>query len=88
MRFIVFLDLLDRLSRDNKVYKWIALLQLTFPLRDATHVDEAFELLDRKSVDAFVSACEYEHYLIWANKLDCDGSMANLVDLAYHNIRS
>ncbi|HFU75313.1 MAG TPA: acylneuraminate cytidylyltransferase family protein [Bacteroidetes bacterium] len=51
-------------------YDYIVLLQPTSPLRDASHINEAIELLNEKDADAIVSVCEMEHSPLWANTLD------------------
>jgi len=53
---------------DNKHYT--ILLQATSPLRNAHHIQEAIELLEKKSADAIISVCEMEHTPLWSNTLN------------------
>jgi CMP-N-acetylneuraminic acid synthetase len=54
---------------------YVVLLQPTSPLRTSKHIDEAFELLKRKSANAVISVCEMDHSPLWANTLPEDLSM-------------
>ena len=51
------------------------LLQPTSPLRFATHIDEAIDLLEMKGADGIVSVTETEHSPLWSNTLPPDGHM-------------
>ena len=74
------------LNSDN--YDYIVLLQPTSPLRTATQIDEAIELLDQKNADAVVSVCEMEHSPLWANTLDITLSMEGFLKDEVINKRS
>ena len=69
-------------------YDYIVLLQPTSPLRNALHVDEAIELLERKKADAIISVCESEHSPLWANTLDKTLSLSNFIDESIISKRS
>lgn len=75
------IDNLDRVD-------YIILLQPTSPLRDAKHIDEAIELLERKNADAVVSVCEMEHSPLWSNTLPNNGSMKGFLRDEILNKRS
>lgn len=66
-------------ASEKKSFDYVVLLQPTSPLRAATHIDQAFELLKEKKADAIVSVCETEHSPLWANQLPPDGSMVNFL---------
>lgn len=51
----------------------IALLQPTSPLRQAKHIDEAFDLFFKNKVDSIVSLCEAEYPPYWMKRIDNDG---------------
>jgi len=69
-------------------YDYIVLLQPTSPLRDATHIDEAIELLISKESDAVISVCEMEHSPLWSNTLDETLSMKSFLKKEVLNKRS
>ena len=69
-------------------YEYIVLLQPTSPLRDAKHIDEAIQLLEKKKADAIVSVCEMEHSPLWSNTLPKDGNMNNFLKDEILNKRS
>lgn len=69
-------------------YDYVILLQPTSPLRVATHIDEAIELLLSKNADAIVSVCEMDHNPLWSNTLDGDKSMVGFLKDEVLNKRS
>ena len=72
----------------DKIYDYIILLQPTSPLRTSQHIDEAIELLSKKSADAVISVCEMEHSPLWCNTLPKDGSMIDFLKEEVLNKRS
>jgi len=69
-------------------FDFILLLQPTSPLRNAGHIDEAIELLEKRDADAIISVCETEHSPLWANTLPDNGSMEGFVLQEIVNTRS
>jgi CMP-N,N'-diacetyllegionaminic acid synthase len=69
-------------------YDYIVLLQPTSPLRSATQIDEAIELLETKEANAVVSVCEMDHSPLWSNTLPQDGSMQDFLRDEVLNKRS
>ena len=61
-------------------YEYIVLLQPTSPLRNATHIDKAIELLARKGADAVISVSNISHNPAWSNTLDESLSMKNFIN--------
>ena len=61
-------------------YEYIVLLQTTSPLRNATHIDKAIELLARKGADAVISVSNISHNPAWSNTLDESLSMKNFIN--------
>lgn len=57
----------------------IAILQPTSPLRNAQHIQEAFEVIKDKYAKAVISVCELEHPIQFCNKLALDGSMDGFI---------
>ncbi len=53
----------------------VVILQPTSPLRPASRIDEAIDLLTRTGADSVVSVCAMEHPLEWLRMLDDDGWM-------------
>ena len=76
------------LASQNDFYDYILLLQPTSPLRNASHIDEAVELLMSKSANGLVGVAEVEHPVEWINILPLDGSLKNFFPEEYRNIRS
>lgn len=62
----------------NKV-STIAILQPTSPLRNATHINEAFAEMKTKDAKAIISVCELEHPIQFCNQLDSNKSMAGFI---------
>jgi CMP-N,N'-diacetyllegionaminic acid synthase len=61
------------------VFDYVVLLQPTSPLRNVNHIDEAFELLNRKKADAVISVTDVDHSPLNSNTLPKDGSMINFI---------
>lgn len=57
----------------------VAILQPTSPLRNAQHIREAAELMQKKAARAVVSVCELEYPIQFCNKLGPDGSMNRFI---------
>lgn len=66
-------------EQERKFFDYVVLLQPTSPLRTASHIDQAFELLKGKNAEAVVSVCETEHSPLWANQLPTNGSMKGFI---------
>ncbi len=69
-------------------YDYVVLLQPTSPLRNETHIDEAIELLLRKSADSIISVCETNHSPLWSNVLPKNCSMSNFIPESLFDKRS
>lgn len=81
----VLLHAMDWVGRHDKVYDLVMVLQPTSPLRQATDIIGALELLISKNGKAVVSVCEVEHHPWWCNTLPEDLSMKDfLPDKALH----
>lgn len=65
---------------NNNLYSHFVLLQPTSPLRSASNIDEAVELLEKKGADAVISVCRTEHSPLWSNTLPADMSMSNFIN--------
>jgi len=72
----------------NKTFDYVILLQATSPLRNWKHIDEAIELLNKKSADAIISVREMDHSPLWSNTLPKDGNMINFLEGDVINKRS
>ena len=64
----------------NKEVTTVAILQPTSPLRNAQHIQEAFQVMKDKQAKAVVSVCELEHPIQFCNTLGLDGSMDGFID--------
>ena len=63
------------IENTNKTFDYVILLQPTSPLRNHRHIDEAFEILNKKKAYAIISVTEIDHSPLWSNTLPKDGSM-------------
>lgn len=81
-------DVLEHVVKHSNVHDYIVLLQPTSPLRNATHIDQAIELLERKKADAIISVTKMEHSPQWSNTLPEDGNMSHFIDESVKNKRS
>lgn len=61
------------------IFTKVCKLQPTSPLRNATHIKEAYQLVQEKDADFVVSVCECEHSPLWSGKLGDDLSMDDFV---------
>lgn len=74
--FDVIKHALEFYGSSGKNYDFSILLQPTSPLRNASHIDCAVDLLRSKGADAIVSVTEAEHSPVWSNILPDDDSMS------------
>ncbi len=81
-------DAIKHTIENSDSYDYIVLLQATSPLRNATHIDAAIELLVIKNADAIVSVCEMDHSPLWSNTLSKDLSMKGFLKDEVLNKRS
>lgn len=65
-------------ENSNKV-SLVAILQPTSPLRNATHINEAFVEMQGKNAKAIISVCELEHPIQFCNRLGSGKSMAGFI---------
>ncbi|MDH6632074.1 UNVERIFIED_ORG: pseudaminic acid cytidylyltransferase [Lelliottia amnigena] len=63
----------------------ICLLQPTSPLRNSSHIEEAYKLYARKNANSVISVCELEHPIQLCNTLDNNLSMNDFI--SSENIR-
>lgn len=66
----VLIHALDYYKEQGLAFDYIMLLQPTSPLRNASHIYGAVNMLCEKDADAVISVCETEHSPLWANTLD------------------
>lgn len=60
-------------------YKQVCKLQPTSPLRNSTHIKEAYQLFVEKEADFVVSVCECEHSPLWSGIINEDLRLDNFV---------
>lgn len=75
----VVLHAIDFFSSHQEHFDYIVLLQPTSPLRRASDIDAAIELLIAKKAEAVVSVCRAEHHPLWSNTLPPDGNMNDFI---------
>lgn len=69
----------DFLEDKGDIFTEVCKLQPTSPLRNATHIKEAYKLFQEKEADFIVSVCECEHSPLWSGKLRDDLSMDDFI---------
>ena len=67
-------------KQHNREVTTVAILQPTSPLRNAKHIQEAFQVMKDKQAKAIISVCELEHPIQFCNTLGLDGSMDGFID--------
>lgn len=63
----------------NKKVNCITLLQPTSPLRNCTHIQDAYNLFLNKNATSVISVCKVEHPVQYCNKLPSDRSMNEFI---------
>ena len=58
-------DTINYLQKQNKYYTHVALIQLTSPLRDHTHLNKAINLMRKKRFDGIVGISATECPKTW-----------------------
>lgn len=66
----VVLHAIDYFKRKGKEFEYVCKLQPTSPLRNETHIMEAYQLLKDSNSNFVVSVCECEHSPLWTGTLD------------------
>ena len=66
---------INSLESIGKSFDWVVLLQPTSPLRTYQHIDDAFELIERKKANGTVSVCRANHPAEWSGQLSTNGFM-------------
>lgn len=66
---------LEKYRALGQEFELVTLLQPTSPLRTATDILYAYELLEQKQAKAVVAVCEMDHSPLWSNVLPEDGNM-------------
>lgn len=66
-----------------KDYENVILLQPTSPLRNAKHIDEAFEIYKNSKANALISVCEYDNKILKAFVCDEKGDLKGICNDSY-----
>lgn len=82
----VIREVIDVLKTKDEEYDEIMMLQATSPLRTATDIISAIDLLHEKKANAVVSLTECDHSPIWCNTLPNDGLMDNFDRQEYKDL--
>ena len=82
-RIDAILHCIDFLKSQNDVYDLVVYLQPTSPLRLASDIDSAIEMLDGEKMEAVISVCEVEHPPFWSNTIPKDGCIKNFLRPEY-----
>jgi CMP-N-acetylneuraminic acid synthetase len=75
----VLIEVLDILNGRGEAFGYIVLLQPTSPLRTATHIQDAFDLMEAKNSIGAISMCRTEHPTEWMGKISDDGFLDTFI---------
>ncbi len=70
---------LEQLAQQGRHYQYLIFLQPTSPLRQAWHIQEAWQLLQQDGVRAVISVAELEHPVQWIMELPHDHRLDDFV---------
>ena len=76
----VVLHAIDYFKRKGKEFEYVCKLQPTSPLRNETHIMEAYQLLKDSNSNFVVSVCECEHSPLWTGTLDEKKSLNRFIN--------
>lgn len=76
----VVLHAIDYFKRKGKEFEYVCKLQPTSPLRNETHIMEAYRLLKDSNSNFVVSVCECEHSPLWTGTLDEKKSLNRFIN--------
>jgi N-acylneuraminate cytidylyltransferase/CMP-N,N'-diacetyllegionaminic acid synthase len=75
----VIFHALDFFESAGEKFDYVVLLQPTSPLRRASDIDAAIDLVLEKKAQAVVSVCVAEHHPLWSNTLPADKNMKDFI---------
>ncbi len=76
------IDVISHALEQAPGYTHVVLLQPTSPLRKSTHIDEAFDLMNRKSASSCISARRARENPYWMQVVRPDGFIKKLINPA------
>lgn len=82
----VIYEVLNKYEKLGEVFDTVVLLQPTSPLRTVRHLNEAFEMLEKRKADSIVSVCECEHNPLLSNVLEEDLCLSGFIG-QFNNVR-
>lgn len=68
-------DALLNYEKNGRLFKSVALLQPTSPLRGAGNIVDGYKVFNSKNANAVIGICETDHSPLWCNTLPKDDSM-------------
>lgn len=77
----VMLDLIEKLSKKNRNYDYVILLQPTQPLRKTLHIDEAIAMICENQYESLISINEVEENPVLVRKIGDDGCLESILNL-------
>lgn len=75
----VIMHAVEFFEKKGNKFTEVCKLQPTSPLRNGTHIREAYNLFKEKEANFVVSLCECEHSPLWMGKLLKDGLMDDFI---------
>lgn len=75
----VILHALSYFHQQGVEYSEVCKLQPTSPLRNASHLQEAYQMFQERQADFLVSVCECEHSPLWAGTIGEDLSLDDFI---------
>jgi len=85
---LALIEVIKKLKRIGKNYKYLVLLQPTSPLRTTKNINDAVKLFLKKKTKALVSVAIVSHSPLWSFKAKNNLNLANIFNKIYFKQRS
>jgi len=86
--YLALIEVIKKLKRIGKNYKYLILLQPTSPLRTTKDIDKAINLFLKRKTKALVSITLTSHSPLWSFKAKNNLNLANIFNSVYFKQRS
>ena len=86
--YLSIIEVIKKLNRIGRKYRYIVLLQPTSPLRTTNDIDSAIQLFLKRKIKAVVSISKTLHSPLWSFKAKDNLNLANIFNKDYFRQRS
>lgn len=80
-------EVLEKYKKHGEMFDYVALMQPTSPLRTEADVRGIFQMLTRPDVHNAVTVTEVDHPVQWCFRMPESGSMEEIANSPYNNLR-